>query len=42
MHRAAEVLGVTATQLAKLFKKNPAAWTVLNRLRVNQGLAALK
>lgn len=42
MPRAAEVLGVTATQLAKLFRKDAAAWTVLNRLRVNQGLAALK
>lgn len=42
MSRAAEVLGVTASQLLKLFKKDPAAWTALNRLRANAGLAALK
>jgi hypothetical protein len=38
----AEKLGVTATQLLKLFKKDPAAWTALNRLRTGAGLAALK
>lgn len=40
--KAAEVLGVTATQLARLFKKDPAAWTTLARLRAGAGLAALK
>ena len=42
MPRTAEVLGVTGTQLLKLFKKSPAAWTALNQLRVNAGLGALK
>lgn len=42
MTPAAEKLGVTTTQLLRLFKKAPAAWTVLNRLRTNAGLAALK
>jgi hypothetical protein len=42
MPAAAAVLGVTATQLLKLFKKAPAAWTTLNRLRVGQGLPVLK
>jgi hypothetical protein len=42
MPKAAELLGVTATQLLKLFKKHPAAWTALNTLRVRAGLAALK
>jgi hypothetical protein len=40
--RTAELLGVTATQLVKLFKKNRAAWTALNRLRANAGLAAVR
>ena len=39
---AAAALGVTATQLLKLFKKTPAAWTTLNRLRVGMGLPVLK
>jgi hypothetical protein len=42
MPAAAAALGVTATQLLKLFKKTPAAWTTLNRLRVGQGLPVLK
>lgn len=42
MPRTAEALGVTATQLLKLFKKDPAAWTALNRLRATAGLAALQ
>jgi hypothetical protein len=42
MPATAAVLGVTATQLLKLFKKAPAAWTTLNRLRVGQGLPVLK
>lgn len=40
--RVAEILGVTGTQLQRLFKKDPAAWTMLNKLRVNAGLVALK
>lgn len=39
---AVERLGVTSTQLARLFKKEPAAWTTLNRHRAAVGLAALK
>ena len=42
MPATATALGVTATQLLKLFKKAPAAWTTLNRLRAAQGLPALK
>ena len=42
MPAVAENLGVTATQLLNLFKKEPAAWTALNRLRTGAGLAALK
>lgn len=42
MGRAAALLGVSATQLLKLFRKAPAAWTVLNKLRADSGLAPLK
>jgi hypothetical protein len=42
MPRAAAFFGVTATQLLKLFTRTPAAWTVLNRLRVGAGLPPLK
>lgn len=42
MPAAAAALGVTATQLLKLFKKTPAAWTTLNRLRLGMGLPVLK
>jgi hypothetical protein len=38
----AEKLGVTSTQLARLFKKHPAAWTALNRHRATAGLKALQ
>lgn len=39
---AAEKLGVTGTQLVRLFKKSPAAWVALNRHRANLGLPPLK
>lgn len=39
---AAESLGVTATQLVRLFKKCPAAWVALNKHRLASGLPALK
>jgi len=39
---AAAALGVTTTQLLKLFKKTPVAWMTLNRLRVGLGLPVLK
>lgn len=42
MPRAAEVLGMTPTQLLKLFKRDPAAWTLLNRLWVTAGPTTLK
>ncbi len=42
MPTVAEKLGVTATQLLKLFKKDPAAWTALNRCRVAIGLRPLQ
>lgn len=38
---AAEKLGVTATQLVRLFKKCPAGWVALNRYRAASGLPAL-
>lgn len=38
---AADRLGVTATQLVNLFRKAPAAWTTLNRLRREAGLKPL-
>lgn len=38
----AEKLGVTGTQLVRLFKKSPAAWVALNRYRESLGLSALK
>ena len=41
MPPAAESLGVTASTLVKLFKKSPAAWTTLNRLRETAGLPRL-
>jgi hypothetical protein len=41
MPRTAETLGVTATQLLRLFKKSPAVWTALNKLRTAVGLPAL-
>ncbi len=42
MPPAAEHMGTTATQLLKLFKKSPEAWTALNRLRTGAGLAVLR
>lgn len=40
--RAAHTLGVTATQLVRLFRKSPAAWVALNAYRKAIGLSALK
>lgn len=42
MPSAAARLGITASQLLKLFRKEPAAWMAVNRLRVGHGLTALK
>jgi hypothetical protein len=42
MPATADALCVTTTQLLKLFKKTPAAWTTLNRLRIGQGMSPLK
>lgn len=39
---AAQKLGVTGTQLVRLFKKCPAAWVALNAWRADAGLPALK
>jgi len=39
---AAHKLGVTGTQLVRLFKKCPAAWVVLNGCRETLGLSVLK
>jgi hypothetical protein len=39
---AAEALGVTASQLTRLFTKSPPAWTRLNRLREAAGLPLLR
>jgi hypothetical protein len=38
---AATQLGVTATQFVNLFRKSPAAWTTLNRMRTEAGLKPL-
>jgi hypothetical protein len=42
MRVVAAGLGVTPTQLAGLFRKEPAAWEQLNRLRSQYGLLPLK
>lgn len=42
MPATATALGVTATQLLKLFKKTSVALTTLNRLRIGAGLPVLK
>ncbi|NBT13924.1 MAG: peptide chain release factor-like protein [Planctomycetia bacterium] len=42
MSETAAALGVTASQLAGLFRKEPQAWTVLNRRRAAAGLPVLK
>lgn len=39
---AAERLGVSTSQLVRLFKKSPAAWVALNRYRAAAGLPAVK
>jgi len=39
---AAESLGVSPSQLMKLFRQVPAAWVALNRLRGDAGLLPLK
>jgi hypothetical protein len=41
MTDAAATLGVTATQLANLFRKDAAAWTALNRRRATVGATPL-
>lgn len=41
MPPAAEALGVTSTQLSRLFRKDAAAWTLLNRQRTSVGLRPL-
>lgn len=38
---AAERLGISSSQLVKLFKKLPAAWVALNRCRATAGLPAI-
>lgn len=42
MTRTADVLGLTASQLARLFKRDALAWTALNRLRADVGLAPIR
>jgi AraC-like DNA-binding protein len=42
MPATAALLGVSASQLAGLFRKEPQAWTVLNRLRAAAGIPGLK
>jgi hypothetical protein len=42
MRAAADSLGVSMSQLTKLFRKVPAAWVAVNRLRGEVGLAPLK
>lgn len=42
MPATATVLGVSASQVAGLFRREPQAWTVLNRLRAAAGLPGLK
>jgi len=42
MQPAAESLGVSPSQLMKLFRQVPAAWMALNRLRGEAGLLSLK
>ena len=41
MPATAAVLGVTASQLVGLFRKEPQAWTALYRLRAAAGLPRL-
>lgn len=42
MPRTADVMGITPTQLLKLFKQDSTAWTALNTYRAGIGLPALK
>lgn len=42
MQATARLLGVTATNLLKLFKKEAAVWTAVNRCRAERGLGPLK
>jgi hypothetical protein len=42
MRPAAEALGVSMSQLVKLFRAQPAAWVAINRLRREVGLPPLK
>jgi hypothetical protein len=42
MRPAADSLGVSMSQLTKLFRKVPAAWVAVNRLRGEVGLAPLR
>ena len=42
MPPTAATLGVTPSQLAGLFRKEPRAWVVLNRLRTAAGMPALR
>jgi hypothetical protein len=42
MRPAADSLGVSMSQLVKLFRAQPAAWVVINRLRREVGLPPLK
>ncbi|MFM8704180.1 MAG: peptide chain release factor family protein [Planctomycetia bacterium] len=42
MRPAADVLGVSPSQLTRLFRKVPAAWVAINRWRSESGLPPLK
>lgn len=42
MRPAADALGVSPSQLARLFRKVPAAWVAINRLRGEAGLPPLR
>jgi hypothetical protein len=42
MRPAADPLGVSMSQLVKLFRHQPAAWVAINRLRSEAGLPRLK
>ena len=42
MAPAANTLGITTSQLVKLFQKSPAAWIAINKLRTGTELTTLK
>ena len=42
MAAAAKLLGVSTSQLIRLFRQVPAAWVAINRLRAATGLPRLK